>query len=180
MASFLARPWGIYPHALFGALALACGPFQFRRTLLLHRPQWHRRLGTLYVFSAVLTGVVGVYMSFYSFGGIVTHIGFGALGLALFCSTVFAYRSARQKRWAHHREWMVRSFALLFAAVTLRVELPLFINVWGEFETAYLFVSWFCWVPNLLVAESYLHITRSREPLGFLRERRPAHSGHQK
>jgi hypothetical protein len=25
-ASFLARPWGIYPHAFFGALALGLGP----------------------------------------------------------------------------------------------------------------------------------------------------------
>src|SRR5262245_15469438 len=42
--SFLARPWGIYSHVLFGAVALALGPFQFRRGLLLRNRPLHRRL----------------------------------------------------------------------------------------------------------------------------------------
>jgi hypothetical protein len=58
--SFLARPWGIYPHATFGAIALLVGPLQFRRTLWIHRRALHRRLGTVYVVCASITGVVGM------------------------------------------------------------------------------------------------------------------------
>ena len=46
-ASFKARPWGIYPHALSGATALLLGPLQLHRGLLLKRRALHRALGKL-------------------------------------------------------------------------------------------------------------------------------------
>jgi len=55
---------------------------------------------------------------------------------------------------------MIRSYALLFAAVTLRIELPLLIMAFGEFTPAYQVVSWLCWVPNALWAERYIRWTR--------------------
>src|SRR6185503_15306575 len=79
-ASFTARPWGIYSHVLFGSIALAIGPFQFRRGILSKRRALHRNLGKVYVICAFMTGLVGLYMSAYSFGGINTHLGFGVLG----------------------------------------------------------------------------------------------------
>jgi hypothetical protein len=159
--SFVARPWGIYPHAFFGMLALAVGPFQFHRGLLVRRRALHRRLGTLYAIAAFLTGCVGFYMSFYSAGGMVTHVGFGLLGILTAGSTAMAYVRIRQNQIRPHREWMVRSFALLFAAVTLRIQLPLLIiAAQGDFDPAYRIVSWLSWVPNLLWAEWYLRRSR--------------------
>ncbi|MEQ9003518.1 MAG: DUF2306 domain-containing protein, partial [Pseudomonadales bacterium] len=56
-----------------------------------------------------------------------------------------------------HRRWMVRNFALTFAAVTLRLELGLLTGALGwSFDHAYLTVAWLCWVPNLVVAEWWL------------------------
>src|SRR5215218_7014625 len=55
-ASFTARPWGIYPHALFSAVALAVGATQFRRPILIRRRRVHRVLGRVYVISVVLAG----------------------------------------------------------------------------------------------------------------------------
>jgi uncharacterized membrane protein len=166
--SFVARPWGIYPHAFFGMLALALGPFQFRRGIVLHRRERHRTLGKIYLVSALLAGAAGLYMSSYSYGGMVTHLGFGALATGLIITTSAAYLRIRQGRIAEHREWMIRSFALLFSAVTLRLWLPILIGVFQGFDPAYAVVSWLCWVPNLLVVELYLFYTRSREPLRFL------------
>ena len=51
---------------------------------------------------------------------------------------------------------MVRSFAMTFAAVTLRLYLPIAPMLGYEFMPAYVAISWFCWVPNLIVAELYL------------------------
>jgi hypothetical protein len=52
---------------------------------------------------------------------------------------------------------MIRSYALTFAAVTLRIWLPLFQNGFGmEFISAYVIIAWLCWVPNLLWAEWYV------------------------
>ena len=94
-ASFLARPWGIYPHALFGSLALGLGALQFNRWLIIrHRPV-HRVVGTVYVIAATVVGLAGLYMSVYSFGGLVTHIGFGTLAVLLLWTTARAYFAAR-------------------------------------------------------------------------------------
>lgn len=162
--SFVARPWGIYPHALFGSIALAAGALQFRRSLLVNRPLVHRRAGVTYVVAATLTGVAGIYMSIYSFGGWLTHTGFGLLGFALVLTTAQAYRSI--KRWdiTAHRAWMLRSYALLFAAVTLRFELPLLVAVFqGDFTPAYQVVAWVSWVPNAIWAEWWIQRTREVE-----------------
>ena len=45
--SFLARPRGINPHALFGSLALGIGALQFNRWVLMRRRAMHRTLGTV-------------------------------------------------------------------------------------------------------------------------------------
>ena len=158
-ASFVARPWGIYPHVLFGSLALGLGALQFNRWLLLrHRPT-HRALGTVYVISAILVGLAGLYMSIYSFGGPVTHLGFGALAVLLLWATIRAYLAARAREIAVHRRWMLRSYALIFAAVMLRIELPLLVMAFGDFRPAYQVVAWLSWVPNILWAEWYVRRT---------------------
>ena len=51
---------------------------------------------------------------------------------------------------------MLRSYALVFAAVTLRIELPLLTMAFGDFTPAYQVVAWLCWVPNALWAEWYI------------------------
>src|SRR3954467_4000553 len=74
--SFRARPWGIYPHALFGGIALALGSIQFWRNLPFSHPSLHRTLGKIYVVAALITGSAGFYMSFFAHGGAVTRLGF--------------------------------------------------------------------------------------------------------
>ena len=48
---------------------------------------------------------------------------------------------------------MIRSAALTFSAVTLRLELPLLVASGLELPTAYATMAWLGWVPNLLAAE---------------------------
>ncbi len=159
--SFNARPWGIYPHVLIGSIALLLGPFQFRRDLLLRSRTLHRRMGIVYVTCAALTGIVGTYMGLYSFGGMATHLGFCLLGVLTFGTTALAYLRIREHDVGAHREWMIRSFALVFGAVTLRIELPLLIvGFQGDFAPAYAIVSWLSWVPNILLAEWYVRHAR--------------------
>ena len=152
--SFQARPWGIYTHAFFAMFALALGPFQFVRSIRAKRIGVHRITGRVYVVGAIVTGLSGIYMAIYSFGGAVTHIGFGLLGASLIATTTMAFVRIRAGDQAAHRRWMMRSFALLLAAVTLRIELPLLMFATaGEFEPAYRIVSWLCWVPNAVIVE---------------------------
>jgi hypothetical protein len=161
-ASFRARSLAIHTHALFGALMLLLGPWQLRRKLRERRLRLHRRLGQAYVVCCLLAGSTGLYLAFYSYGGWPTHTGFGLLALALLGCTLSGYREILAGRRAEHRAWMIRSFALAFAAVTLRFELSLLQPALGGFAPAYNVVAWLCWVPNLLFAELYLRRTKAR------------------
>ena len=52
---------------------------------------------------------------------------------------------------------MIRSFALTYAAVMLRLYLPLFLaGLRMDFEISYQIISWLCWVPNLIFVEYFL------------------------
>ena len=57
---------------------------------------------------------------------------------------------------------MIRSFSLTFAAVTLRLYLPIGIVSGLTFEQIYVATAWISWVPNLLVAELYLRREMTR------------------
>jgi uncharacterized membrane protein len=159
--SFRARPWGIYTHAFAAMFALGLGAFQFRTGLRARRPRLHRIMGRIYVPAAILTGTTGLYMAAYSYGGPITHFGFGLLGAAVILTTSVAFARIRAGDTVTHREWMIRSYALIFAAVTLRILLPLLIIAYqGDFESAYRWVAWLCWVPNAVWAEWYVRRTR--------------------
>ena len=54
---------------------------------------------------------------------------------------------------------MIRSWSLTFAAVTLRIYIPVSVVLGIRFELAYPAIAWLAWVPNLLVAELYLRAT---------------------
>jgi hypothetical protein len=69
---------------------------------------------------------------------------------------VLGWRRAVQGRLDEHRRWMVRSFALTFAAVTLRLQLPLAAAAPIDSLDAYRAIAWLCWVPNLLAVEAFL------------------------
>ncbi len=155
--SFLARPWGIYTHAFFAMIALALGPFQFRGLMIEHRPPIHRTLGKIYVVGALMTGLSGLYMAGYAYAGWITQLGFGTMAVALLTTTTMAYLKIRARQIVEHRAWMIRSFSVLFAAVTLRLWLPVLTALYqGDFAPAYQWVAWVSWVPNLIAADWYV------------------------
>ncbi len=143
---------GFYTHIVFGGLALLTGWSQFSGSLRRKRMNLHRNLGKFYCLAVLLSGLAGVYIGFYATGGIVPSIGFVSLGFLWLSSTALAYKAVREKRITDHQKWMILSYAACFAAVTLRLWLPLLIMIFGGFLTAYKIVAWLCWVPNLFFA----------------------------
>jgi hypothetical protein len=156
-------PW-LFLHIGGGITALTVGSFQFSRLLRTRYLAWHRRLGIAYLIAATVGGLAGFRIALESSGGLATHFGFGILAIAWLITTAMAYRRVLQRKIQSHREWMIRSFALTFAAVTLRLWLPLFAGVLKlDFMQAYQTISWLCWVPNILIAE--ILVSRSRQRL---------------
>jgi uncharacterized membrane protein len=153
-------PW-LAVHAAAAATALLVGPLQFRSQLRARRPKLHRVLGRVYVTGCLVGGVTGLLLALGATTGLVSTAGFGSLALVWLFTTAKAWRLAVRRELAQHREWMIRSFALTFAAVTLRVYLPIAQTLPVEPEDAYRAISFLCWVPNLLVAEVYLRTRRA-------------------
>ena len=147
-------------HVGFAATALLVGPFQFIAAVRARWPRWHRRVGTLYVCCCLGGGLAGLTLALGTTAGPMATAGFGGLALAWLAATANAWRLARARDFARHRRWMIRSFALTFAAVTLRLYLPVAAVAHLDFVAAYQAISFLCWVPNLVVAELYLALAR--------------------
>lgn len=141
-----------YGHISLGGIALLTGWTQFSRELRRRYLPWHRRLGRIYVLSALGSGACGIYLAFFATGGWVSGLGFFLLGVVWIFFTLKAYQAIRARDLTKHEAYMIYSFAACFAAVMLRVWMPLLILVFGEFLLAYKIVAWLCWVPNLVFA----------------------------
>ena len=83
----------------------------------------------------------------------IAHAGFGLLACAWLLTTTLGFLRIRAGDDVDHRAWMIRSYSLTFAAVTLRIYLPLAFASGIPFEIAYPAIAWLCWVPNAIVAE---------------------------
>jgi uncharacterized membrane protein len=147
------HPVAAFLHFAGGALALVVGAFQVNSSLRKRFTQAHRWLGRLYLVAVLCSGAAGFFLALHASGGLVARIGFACLGVFWSGATLNAYRFIRQRDFSAHRRWMIRSYALTFAAVTLRVYLPASLIAGIPFALAYPVISWLAWVPNLIVAE---------------------------
>ena len=162
---FTAQPVGVYLH-VFGALfALALGPFQFLPRLRARHLNLHRWMGRMYLGVGVLVGgLAGLYLAQFAHGGLPAKLGFGALAVAWLATGERAFHYAHHGDVARHRRWMIRNYALAFAAVMLRLYLPLAVVSGVDFALAYAVIAWACWVPNLLFAEWLLRASPASPP----------------
>jgi uncharacterized membrane protein len=143
-----------YIHITFGGMALLTGWTQFSRRLREKYLGTHRLVGKIYVASVYLSSISGLFIAFFATGGIVNVLGFGILAILWFITITMAYTSILKRDIRQHENWMIRNYALTFAAVTLRIWLPLLSGfVFHDFIPAYRLVSWLCWVPNFIIAE---------------------------
>jgi hypothetical protein len=146
--------WNIsfYIHIIFGGIALLIGWTQFSTKLRTKNVSMHRNTGKVYVTAAILSSLSGIGIGFFATGGIIPSVGFIGLGLTWFFTTLMAYIHIKNKRIDQHRNMMIYSYAACFAAITLRIWLPLLTNIFGDFITAYKIVAWLCWIPNIIIA----------------------------
>lgn len=144
---------GFYTHIISGGLALLVGWIQFSSKMRTRNILLHKQVGKFYLIAVFLSSIAGIYIGFYATGGIISSLGFISLGIIWFYTTLMAYLHIRNKRIEQHQKMMIYSYAACFAAVTLRIWLPILIMIFGDFNKAYVIVAWLCWVPNLLLAK---------------------------
>jgi uncharacterized membrane protein len=143
--------WNVsfYVHIILGGIALLIGWIQFNDHIRLKNLTLHRTIGKIYVYAVLLSALGGIVIGFSATGGWISASGFVCLGIVWFTSTLLAFLAVRKKEIEKHKVMMIYSYSACFAAVTLRLWLPLLSM---HFNNAYLIVAWLCWVPNLIVA----------------------------
>ena len=155
-------PLGLKIHIGCAGVALILGPFQFLKRLRAAQPTVHRWMGRIYVAACMLGGLAGGSIALYSSAGPIAGWGFFMLALLWTPFTALAWVSAMRRDFVAHERWMIRSFALTFGAVTLRIYLPIGLALMGmqgyhdPFTFPYRIIAWAAWVPNLIVAEAWI------------------------
>jgi len=146
-------------HLLFALPVLIGAPLQFWTRLRTSRPHLHRLIGKAYVVGATIAALTAIYL-----GATIEYEG-SRLPLVMLAATwlfftLAAWRRARDRDFAGHRLFMIRSYNLALVFIWLRLvqEIPrdilfFYISDEGIRDTT---IEWFIWVVPLLAMEVYL------------------------
>lgn len=143
-------------HIVGAATALLIMPLQLVPVVRRRWPAVHRWFGRVYVLACIVGAIGGFMLALGAVAGLILNIGFAALAIAWLATTLLGWKAARERRFLDHRAWMIRSFSLTFAAVTLRLYIPLSFALHLPFIPSYQAIAYLCWIPNLIVAELVL------------------------
>jgi uncharacterized membrane protein len=150
-------------HVTGGMAALLLGPLQFVRRSRARRPAFHRATGRAYVAACAVGAPAGFMLALGTTAGPIARLGFAIPALLWPAFTWLGWRAAVERRFDSHRAWMLRSYAIVATAITLRLMLPAAGLLGLEFVPAYRAIAWLAWLTNLALFE--YHIRRSRAPM---------------
>jgi len=147
-------------HFIGGGIAILLGIIQFNSSIRKYHLSVHKILGSIYFFSVFSSGFASLYMSSQAHGGLIAQVGFSLLAIIWLLTAGLALKAVLQKDIEKHRFWIYLNYALTLAALTLRLQMPFGVALFG-FETFYPIVAWSCWLPNLYIA--YLLVKKPKD-----------------
>lgn len=151
-------------HAGAAALALCIGAVQLSLAGRL-RPWPHRLLGVVYVAAVAASAIGAALILPHALGGPAGIAGFLLLTLFWLSSTMMGVLAAVSGNRVEHRAWMMRSYALTLAGVSLRLQLLVLTGMADlPFDAVYVVTAWSSWAPNLLVCEILIAARNTHAP----------------
>jgi hypothetical protein len=144
-----------YVHVFSAVFALMAGFTQFSADILWTRPHIHRLAGRLYAYDILVVNFpAGMVLAVCANGLLPGRIAFILLDCLWFTFTFLGVMAARNGRFRRHKEFMIRSYALTFSAITLR-SWKFILSRTTHIDPVHLYMidAWMGFVPNLLVAE---------------------------
>ncbi len=91
---------------------------------------------------------------FFATGGWPSTLGFLILNTLWLGITILGYVAIRRKKINLHRQWILRSFFLSFANITIYILVAISHNALNlPYSLSYTIAVWLCWVLNLAIAE---------------------------
>jgi uncharacterized membrane protein len=164
-------PWQALTHMIAAPIALVVGPFQFLSGLRARRPALHRWLGRIYATTCLIAAAAGFATAFFASGGAIASVGFGLLAIFWFVATAAAWRAAVNRNFTLHRRLMRYSFAMTFAAVTLRLQIPIGVIFFDykSYQSLSVWLAYTSWIPNVLAVYLYEQMLarRDRAPIAL-------------
>ncbi|MCF7779098.1 DUF2306 domain-containing protein [Sulfitobacter sp. M220] len=163
--------FAVVGHISAASVALLAGIIQFIPLIRTEAPLLHRASGYLYAFTAILGLALGAYISFAlpMIGGtktIISNVIGGAIGITF---VLIAFVCIRNKQYLKHGQWMLRSYAILSAIVTVYLLIGVFSLLGLEAELGYGLAHMVCFPINIFVAEIIIR----KSPSGFFAAAHP-------
>ncbi len=165
---YIANPVATWMHLIPGLIIFCLGPLQFVRFIRKNYIGFHRWSGRLWLtcgviaaFSGSVIGVLDPFMDLtgQGFNESMATAFFGTY--TLFC-LIMAYSSIRQRKFGAHREWMIRSWALMLAIATERLMLGALMSTTNiGIEVLFGTTFWMAAVTNVGASEIWINLTRT-------------------
>lgn len=162
---FVDNPWLTMMHILPGLLFIGLGLTQFVKRIRQKAPGFHRWSGRIALVSGLIIGVTGILMGFkMSISGVSETAATTLFGIVFLFSLVRGLFHIRKGNISHHREWMIRAFAIGLAVATTRPIVGIFfatsfitgLTPKDFFGTA----LWIGFTNHLIAAEVWINHTR--------------------
>lgn len=140
------------------------GPLQFLKTIRRSSAKTHRVIGYIYYLMLYPASAGAFWLAFYAYSGLPALLGFACLAAGWIITGYLAFVAIKEKRIQDHKNWMLRNYALTYAAVTLRIMLPINMAFNGgrPTEAGYAVISWMCWVVNVIIMEVWIRFVEHR------------------
>jgi uncharacterized membrane protein len=158
----------VWSHLILGFVVLVCAPFQFipvirKRWISFHR--WNGRVwlicGAITAFTGAFIGIVWPFTGHQGFGLVQTAINALIGPYTLFC-LFKAYSSIRARNFGSHREFMIRSFALMLGVASQRVLTMVIMPLTGlGLESVFGPMMALGMAINILASEIWIRLTRT-------------------
>lgn len=160
-------PVQMLTHAIVAPFALLLGPLQFFRGLRARHPRVHRWTGRIYVVAVLVGGSAALATAPFASGGPVASLGFATLAVAWLGATFAGWRAAVSRKFERHRVLMRFSYAMTFAAVTLRLQIPLGFALFhfASYRDMSPWLAYTSWLPNVVVVAVYTLMIGARRNL---------------
>ncbi len=161
-------------HVLFAAIITVGGLMQLIPIIRSKWPAIHRWNGRLYITTALIMSLSGMFMIITRYekivGGLVGHIAIMINGTIIVVCAVMAFRYARQRMIAQHRIWALRLFLAVSGVWMFRVGMMAWLTFHGKpvgfdpvsFSGPFLTALYFMvYILPLLILEVYLRAQTS-------------------
>ncbi len=120
-------------HVLVAIVIMLGGPLQLIPKMRKSLPKFHRLNGKVYLVTAILVSMAGVYMIWTrgTVGGMVLHIANTIDAALIVLFGILAWQTAVAKKFDVHRRWTLRLFIVVSAVWFYRIGLMFWLGVNG-------------------------------------------------